>query len=96
MVPEIYKNELLAIVARYAPYCRVCLFGSRATDQHSPYSDIDIALDGGCLIPSNTIGDIKDAVTNSNIPYFVDVVDVNAVSEQMRADIEKTGVLWKN
>jgi len=95
MVPENYKPELLSIIARYAPQCKVYLFGSRATDQHSCYSDIDIALDNGQLIPANIFGNIRDAITSSNIIYFVDIVDLHAVSSIMKVDIEKTGVLWK-
>lgn len=89
-----YKNEILAIITKHVPRAKIYLFGSRAKKTNHPGSDIDIAVDAGFVLDRHLIGDIKEEIENSTIPFFVDVVDLQAVSEQMRDQILKDGVLW--
>ena len=42
------------------------------------------------------IGMIKEAIEESQIPFFVDVVDFYSVSQEMREQIRKDGVLWNS
>lgn len=91
-----YKELLLKIIDHYAPAgVRVYLFGSRARKIHNPGSDIDIALDAESPIPLRVLGLIREDIENSNIPFFVDVIDAQSVSDEMKQNIKREGVEWK-
>lgn len=57
------------------------IFGSWANNTNRPYSDIDIGLEGPRPVPQNTIFQIKNAFEDSDLPYFVDVIDFTTTSE---------------
>lgn len=95
MVSEKYKILLLDIMCAHAPQAKVYLFGSRATGDHGDRSDIDLAIDAGCELPIYVLGNLRDSVRDSNIPYFVDVVDMHVVDDTMKRAILERGVLWK-
>jgi|AntAceMinimDraft_10_1070366.scaffolds.fasta_scaffold73634_3 predicted nucleotidyltransferase len=90
-----YKDEMLNIINGHLPSVKVYLYGSRARGDHSAASDIDIALDVGEKIDFGIIGNIKEALGESTIPFFVDVVDLKNVSSDMRDEILKDGVIWQ-
>ena len=95
-VQDIYIKLLLGIILSKLPSCKVYLFGSRARGTNHLGSDIDIALDTGSKIAMQDIGMIKEAIEESQIPFFVDVVDFYSVSQEMREQIRKDGVLWNS
>lgn len=65
---------------QYRPF----IFGSWAKNTHRPYSDMDIGLEGPQPIPNDTMFKIKNAFEDSDLPYFVDVVDFATVSDQFK------------
>ena len=73
----------------------IWLFGSRARGTHYARSDIDIALDTGKPLPRVDIGEARDMLAESNIPYKIDVVDVHGVSQEMREAIYREGIIWR-
>ncbi|MCK4650858.1 nucleotidyltransferase domain-containing protein [Candidatus Babeliales bacterium] len=95
-VKEQYKKKLTEIIKKYLPSCKIYLFGSRATEKHGKFSDIDIAIDASKQLKTSTLGKIKDDIKESNIPLFVDVLDFNDVSDKMRNQILNYGILWKD
>ena len=94
-IKDAYKNTIILTVEKYTPTAKIYLFGSRARGSHAPGSDIDIALACEDQISPRSIGRIKEDLEESRIPFFIDVVDVNAVSEDMRRQILTDGVVWK-
>jgi predicted nucleotidyltransferase len=91
-----YKKILLAIILKHLPRCKIYLFGSRARNSHNQGADVDIALDAGAPLELKTIFKIKNEIEETNIPVFVDVIDVYSVSEEMKKQIKKDGILWNN
>jgi len=89
-----YKDELISIIIKHLPHATIYLFGSRARSTHSPGSDIDIAIDAERPISWSTLGEIKEAIEESMVPFFVDIVDVNSVSEDMKKRIMEEGIVW--
>ena len=63
---------------------RVYLFGSRAHNKAGRYSDIDIALLPKTVLPFSVISLIKEALEESSVPYFVDVVDLSKTDDLFR------------
>jgi len=91
-----YRKVLVSIVHRHIPGCTVYLFGSRARGTHQIGSDIDLALDAQKVLDSGIIGNIKEDIEESTIPYFVDIVDFNNVGSEMKREITKDGIVWSN
>lgn len=99
MAPEnrlsFYKQSIVAIVGAHVEQCVIYLFGSRARGTNLEGADIDIALDAGVPITPLVISRIRSDIDDSALPIFVDVVDYNAVSEQMKSEIQRDAVVWK-
>ena len=92
-----YKKTLITLITRLVPSCIIYLFGSRARRTHSSGADIDIALDAGHTLDRTTLFSLFDAIEESNLPIFVDVIDLHDpfLSEEMKREIKDDGILWK-
>ena len=84
-----YKKILISIIRKYLSECKIYLFGSRARKTHSVGSDVDLAVDAGQKVDFRILRKIKDDIEESNIPYFVDIIDLHNVSEEFKESIEK-------
>ncbi|MDR2616804.1 MAG: nucleotidyltransferase domain-containing protein [Endomicrobium sp.] len=63
----------------------VYVFGSRVTGVTKKYSDLDLAIDySGQKIPFELYTKLSTAFEKSLLPYKVDIVDLNSISEQFR------------
>jgi len=93
--PE-HLKIILDILKRFAPSCEVRAFGSRCKGKAKKYSDLDLAIVGNEKIDLEILADIKEAFEESDLPYRVDVLDWNAISENFRKIInEKYEVIQK-
>lgn len=95
MLEERYKEKLLRALDYHFPGARIYLFGSRATGSAKPTADIDIAVDMGEEIDYLEIDRAWRTIDGLNIPYKVDLVDLQSVPEKMKQDILSEGILWK-
>ena len=89
------KTKIIRVIEALMPSVKIYLFGSRAAGKHQERSDIDIALDAGKELALVDVGEIKNMLNESNIPYQIDIVDIHAVSPQMKANILTKGIPWK-
>jgi Predicted nucleotidyltransferases len=78
------------ILRECVPDCEVRVFGSRYKRTHKAYSDLDLAIvdRGGGKLSFRKLGELKDAFEESDLPFRVDVVDYNAVSDAFRKIID--------
>lgn len=60
------------------------IFGSRAMGSGKKFSDIDIGIISPEKIGAELLGNIREESENSNLPYNIDIVDFNTVSERFR------------
>ncbi|MDA1316389.1 MAG: nucleotidyltransferase domain-containing protein [bacterium] len=60
------------------------IFGSRVYPSHRKYSDLDIGILGSDSVPTVTLFQIKEDLSNSDIPFMTDVVDFREVSQNFR------------
>lgn len=90
------QAKITGLISALVPQARIYLFGSRARGTHSPFSDIDIAVDAGQPLSRVVIDEAKSIMQASNIMYHIDVVDMNRVPDEMREAILKEGILWKH
>ena len=70
----------------------VLLFGSRATGAAREFSDIDLCLKSTRPISLAELSAWKEKFQNSNIPYKVDLVSYEDLSEDFRQLISKTAI----
>ncbi len=92
---EKYREIIVPIILKHLPDAKIILYGSRARKQERPGSDIDVAIDMGSKIEDHTMALIRGDIEESNLPILFDIVDFNAVSEDMVEAIKKDGVIWR-
>lgn len=90
------KQKLITIIIKYLPKSQIYLFGSRARKDNTPQSDIDIAIDNKDKIDFLTLSNIKEEVEESTIPFTVDIIDMNNISEDLKKQILKDKIIWSN
>lgn len=80
------------ILRLHASECRVVVFGSRVgTGKARKYSDLDIALKSSGKLDWRKLEAIKDAFSETDLPFSVDVLDYQDVSKEFQTIIEQTG-----
>jgi len=76
------------ILNKTIPHCEVRAFGSRVNGTNREYSDLDLAIVGEKRLGISVLGDVQEAFMESTIPFRVDVLDYNAVSEKFQKIID--------
>jgi len=80
---------VLDILRAHLPHgARAWVFGSRATGTARRYSDLDVALEWERPLGLDLIGAVTEALSESELPYKVDVVDLLLVTPAFRVMIE--------
>lgn len=86
-------QQITKEISKFSDVEEVILFGSRATGQHHPYSDIDIAvsgnLDGETWQQINKLADVED----DTIPTLlkIDLVQLEKAGDTLRHSIIREG-----
>ncbi len=76
------------IAAAHLPGATVIAFGSRVRGTARPHSDLDLAVMGVASLPVSLLEALKDAFSASDLPFSVDVVDYQTVSDAFRRAID--------
>jgi len=71
------------------PNARVFVFGSQVTGVPRQDSDCDVAIDAGHKMSFSEIGSLRENFEKSNLPFFVDLIDVRATSPSFLARISQ-------
>ena len=74
---------------------RVYLFGSSVTGRVRRSSDIDVAIDPQHVLPSALLAELRERLEESEVPYDVDIVDLSKASPEIRAGVEREGLVWR-
>ena len=86
---DLLKN----ILKKYIPGYAVWLFGSRATHHTKPHSDIDLAIITDKPIDLSVMSELTLALSESDLPYKVDLVDWSTIDDSFKKIIEKNYTL---
>lgn len=81
------------ILKKHVPAHSVWAFGSRAKWLAKEYSDLDLCIVGETPLSFTTLGLLKEAFEDSDLPWKVDVVDWATTSESFRKIIERDKVV---
>jgi|KBSMisStandDraft_5_1062788.scaffolds.fasta_scaffold3582119_1 predicted nucleotidyltransferase len=85
MVREVLRVHL-------PPGARAVVFGSRAHGGARQYSDLDLALEWDRPLGLDLMGEIAEALSESDLPYKVDLVDLALVDPPFRARVAADGI----
>jgi len=77
------------ILAEFIDGCEVRAFGSRINGAAKEHSDLDLAVVGHGKLKRRTKMLLREAFEDSDLPFRVDVIDYNAVSNEFRSIIDK-------
>ena len=93
-ISESSYQLIIETLRKFPEIDQATIFGSRAKGNFKKGSDIDIAIKGGNISPSLAL-DIA-AVLNEKkpIPYFIDVISYDHISNQNLKDhIDRVGII---
>lgn len=91
-ISEKNTTILYSILEKHFPDCRILLFGSRATGKAKKFSDIDLAIDcNGTVLPVMNLADAKQDFIESDLPYLVDLIDLNSIDDSFKEKIISEG-----
>jgi uncharacterized protein len=85
----LHLSEVKRILGRTVPGIPVWAFGSRIAGKAKRFSDLDLALAPGKPMPKETIWELRESFSESDLPFRVDVIDLASVSRDFRASVEK-------
>ena len=74
--------------AHLPPGTRAWVFGSRASASARRYSDLDLALEAEKPLSPDVLSDVREALSESDLPYKVDMIDLRSIDAAFRAIIE--------
>jgi predicted nucleotidyltransferase len=84
LLPE-HAAILRAVLRQHLPAgARALVFGSRAQGGARRYSDLDLALEWDRPLGLNVMAAIGEALSESDLPYRVDLVDLALVNAAFR------------
>ena len=94
-LPPVYLRMLRDLLEQHAPDAEVWAYGSRVTGGSHEGSDLDLVLrrPGRLNEPRQRISPLKDALSESNLPMLVEVLDWARIPESFRREIERCHVV---
>lgn len=87
IVQQILKKNL-------SPHSKVWIFGSRASQAKKKFSDLDLAIDSGQALPLSLLSSLENDFSESDLPYKVDIVDLNNISEDFFKKIQTEMIIF--
>jgi predicted nucleotidyltransferase len=94
-LPAAHRQVLLDLLAAHVPEAEVWAYGSRVNGQAHEGSDLDLVVrnPGRLDQPQRRLHVLRDALTESNLPILVEVLDWARITEDMRREIEREHVV---
>ena len=91
MIDLLNKHLLIIqdILRTHVPDCEVRAFGSRTNGTSHAGSDLDLVLVSKEPLGWKLMAKLKNAFSESNLPFEVDVLDWNVIPENFKENIEK-------
>lgn len=84
MIEDAWLKLIRAKVQKYLPSSRAFIFGSRALNNNRLFSDVDIGIISDQKIKGSLWENLEEELENSPLPYRINLVDFQTVSEQFK------------
>ena len=94
-LPSAQLEALRHILASRLPVgVKIQVFGSRATGiRLKPHSDLDLLIVGPEKLPLLLLGDLREALSESDLPFSVDIVEAQYAEPEFLASLEQLGTV---
>ena len=94
-LPAAQFEALRHILASRLPAgVKILIFGSRATGiRLKPHSDLDLLIVGPEKLPLLLLGDLREALSESDLPFSVDIVEAQYAEPEFLASLEELGTV---
>ena len=87
------QQVVRSILERHIPDIEVRAFGSRVKGSARQYSDLDLALMTQSPLPLSQLAELREAFSESDLPWKVDLVDWASTSEEFHTIIQGDSVV---
>ena len=81
-----------AILAEHVPQAKVWAFGSRVLGTAKKFSDLDLAIEAEDELSIGTLGELRYAFEESDLPISVDLLDMRTVKGPFKKIVEQQRV----
>jgi len=88
-VSQKHLDIVLSILTECVPDHEVWAFGSRVNGKPKKHADLDIVIKTAGPLTAGVLANLRDAFSESDIPFKVDVVDWSRISKEFRTIIEE-------
>lgn len=82
-------SAVMNVLARHVPDREIRVMGSRISGRGKPFSDLDLVVMGEEPLDLRTLGQLREAFDESNLPFAVDIVEWGASSDAFRRIIDE-------
>ena len=79
---------VVGILGEHVPDCEVRAFGSRVNGKAKKHSDLDLCVACAEKLSPRKMGELAEAFEESTLPFRVDVIDANTISESFRKVVD--------
>jgi len=92
-----HLRQLLEVLEIHAPEAEVWAYGSRVNGGGHDGSDLDLVMrhPDGLAQPQTGLGALREALSESNLPMLVEVLDWARIPESFRREIERQHVILR-
>ena len=91
MIKDKYLIRIKKIISKYKhKNTKFFIFGSSLKKKH--FGDLDLGISGN--IKNSEIIKLKEEFNDSTLPYFVDVINFNKVSDKFKNNVFNNEILW--
>ena len=89
--PE-YINALCRIFDSYCPKSEIWAYGSRVYGDNHVGSDLDLVV--MIFEPTKRISELKKLISNSDLPFLVDITEYNSLPLSFQKEIREKGIVF--
>lgn len=89
LTPEQISTVRLITAEYLRPSTELYAFGSRTTGKARQYSDLDLLIKSDNAIPYQTLTELENSFSESDLPFMVDIIDWHQITEEFRTAISK-------
>lgn len=94
-ITPLHAKIVKKILATHFPHqTKIYIFGSRATKAKKKFSDLDLGIDANEILPISVIASLEQDFSESDLPYKVDIVDLNNISSNFLKKIQTEMILF--
>jgi len=92
MIKEKYLQKVIKQINEFnkGKDLKFFVYGSSLVKDH--FGDLDLGVIGN--VKDKKISELKEKFADSTLPYFVDIINFNKVSDEFKTNVFNNKILW--